>query len=290
MNEPNIVILAGGISSRMKKASGDVPEVHPLLLEEAQKKPKAMMSIGAHARPFLDYLLESIERAGYRDVVIVVSEKDASIRSHYETKRGNNKFPGLRMSYAIQNIPQGRSKPLGTADALLVALQSKPEWRGTQFTVCNSDNLYSINVLSLLLNDPHGNAMIDYDRSSLQFDKKRIAQFAVIKKDDDGFLSDIIEKPSNDEMEQVKNSSNRIGVSMNIFRFSYNMIFPFLIQVPVHPVRHEKELPLAVRMMAREQRKSIWTIPVAEHVIDLTNQSDIPIVQAYLQKEFKEFD
>ncbi len=286
MNEPNIVILAGGISSRMKKISSVIDNIEPDLLKEAREKSKAMIGVGTNSRPFLDYLLKYVEEAGYRDVVIVVGEADSSIQSYYGRQGGAKQLPRLSISYATQTIPAGRAKPLGTADALLVALRSKPEWRGQSFTVCNSDNLYSVNALRLLLEDTHANALIDYDRAALRFDEERILGFAVIKKDEDGFLTDIIEKPTAEEIENAKDSSGRIGVSMNIFRLSYEMIYPFLESIPLHPIRNEKELPVAVKMLAQAQPKSVWTIPLAEHVIDLTNQSDIPVVKEYLQKYF----
>lgn len=67
------------------------------------------------------------------------------------------------------------------------------------------------------------------------------------------------------------------------------MIFPFLENVPMHPVRQEKELPLAVKLMIEKYPRSMYTIPLAEHVIDLTSQSDIFNVREYLKKEFPNF-
>jgi len=289
MNEPNIVILAGGISSRMKKFSADATAIDPNLLREAREKSKSMLSVGDLSRPFLDYILYNIEKAGFQNVVIVVGERDTSIRDYYEGDGRKEQFPLLRLSYALQHIPAGRAKPLGTADALLQGLRSVPAWSGGTFIVCNSDNLYSVRALRSLLENEHPNALIDYDRSFLRFDQSRIEQFSVILKDNDRFLLDIIEKPSPAEIETAKETNGRIGVSMNIFKLSYDMIVPFLESIPLHPVRQEKELPIAVKNMAQKNPRSTFTIPLSEHVIDLTNQSDIPFVQNYLKKEFPQF-
>jgi glucose-1-phosphate adenylyltransferase len=285
--DPNIVILAGGISSRMKKHIAASPSVDPSLLRDAREKSKAMIGVGPDARPFLDYLLYNIEEAGYKDVVIVVGERDDSIRDHYERGEGAKLFRSLKISYAVQKIRSGRDKPVGTADALLEAFMIKPEWRGDKLTVCNSDNLYSVRALKLLLSDPHDNALIDYDRSALKFGEERIAQFAVTRKDNDGFLESIIEKPSADEIAGAKDAAGRIGISMNFYRLSYDQIHPFLRTVPFHPIRQEKELPVAVKMMVERYPHSMFTIPLSEHVPDLTMQSDILEVKAYLEKEFK---
>lgn len=288
MREPNIVVLAGGISSRMRRSDPTV-RLEARTVSEVHEKSKAMLSVGENARPFLDYLLYNIERAGYRDVVIVVGERDSSIREYYERKKMSSQFPKLFLSYAVQPIPAGRTKPLGTADALLIALRSKRDWKGTQVTVCNSDNLYSVRALKVLQDDAHENALIDYDRSTLQFDQSRIEQFSVIRKDAEGYLLDIVEKPSPSEIESARDAHRRIGVSMNIFRFSYDRILPYLEQVPLDPVRQEKELPTAVTMLAAEHPRSVYTIPLSEHVVDLTNQSDIVKVQEHLRREFPRF-
>lgn len=276
----NIIILAGGAASRMKQLEG--VNLDERLSKHVLTKAKAMLPVGRNGRPFLDYLLYNIARAGYRNVMIVVGENDASIEHYYVDEGGSNYFDSLAFSFVRQPIPAGRSKPLGTADALLRALRSVPHWRGQHFTVCNSDNLYSSTALRLLLDDDHPNAMIDYDRSALQFPEHRITQFSVIIKDREGFLTDIIEKPDAHELEHARDPHGRIGVSMNLWRFSYDQILPYLEAVPLHPEREEKELPIAVRMMVAHHPRAVYTIPVAEHVIDLTSPADIEAVRAYL--------
>ncbi len=283
--DPNIVILAGGISSRMKKALAGASNLDPALKREAQEKSKAMIGVGAGSRPFIDYLLENISLAGYRSVNVVIGERDSSIRDFYERADNKDRFPGLALSYAIQPIPPGREKPLGTADATLRALEAMPSWRGQKLTVCNSDNLYSVKALRLLLEDSHENAMIDYDRLALRFEQERIAAFAVIKKDANGFLLDIVEKPSPEEIARAADARGRVGVSMNLWRFSYDLILPALRNVPLNPVRHEKELPAAVKMMIEQRPLSLFTIPVSEHVPDLTSPSDILRVIDELSEE-----
>jgi NDP-sugar pyrophosphorylase family protein len=259
----------------------------PVLRRDAEEKSKSMIGVGSHFRPFLDYLLYNVAEAGYSDVVLLVGEKDKSIRDYYDDGPGAAQFKNLSITFAIQSIPAGRQKPLGTADALWQALKAVPHWRGQSFTVCNSDNLYSAEALRLMQEDEHDNAMIDYDRAALQFTPERILGFAVIKKDPGGYLVDIIEKPSSQEMASVADGNGRIGVSMNIFRLSYDQIFPCLETVPLHPIRQEKEMPAAVKIMVDKNPCAVFTIPRAEHVPDLTIQSDILPVREYLQREFQ---
>ncbi len=282
-----LIILAGGISSRMKKPVSSVLNINEKLLKETETKAKSMLSVGMNDRPFMDYLLYNAVEAGFRDVLIVLNEKDDSIKSYYGLEDEGNEFLNLKISYAIQKIPEGRVKPLGTADALLQGLQQKRDWAGSKFIVCNSDNLYSVVALRLLLEDEHLNSLIDYSREALEFERSRILKFAVITKNEERYLTDIIEKPNEEELEKAKDKNGVIGVSMNIFSFSYDLIYRYLERTPIHPVRNEKEIPSALTIMIKENPQSMYCYPLSEHVPDLTEKEDIPAVKKYLQEKFK---
>jgi len=282
-----LVILAGGISSRMKKSVASPTLVEKELIRDADQKAKSMIGVGENRRPFLDYLLYNSKRAGYRDILIVIGEKDSSIRTYYGSKDRDNDFNGLLISYAIQEIPAGREKPLGTADALYQGLKCASNWEGNRFTVCNSDNLYSEKALRLMLGTEYDNAMIDYDRRALQFERKRIERFAVTEKDGDGFLTNIVEKPSEAQIDMAGGKDGFIGVSMNIFSLQYDMVLPFLEGVPLDPVRQEKELPRAITMMVMAHPKCVYAYPLAEHVPDLTDKNDILPVKQFLETHFE---
>ncbi len=281
-----LAILAGGISSRMKKPVSPDMKVDETLVSDANLKAKSMIGVGRNNRPFLDYLLYNAREAGYSDILIVIGEKDNSIRNYYGQKDSDNDFYGLQVSYAVQKIPEGRGKPLGTADALYQGLNSRHDWRGTRFTVCNSDNLYSVKALSLMLQHDYRNAMVDYDREALQFERSRIERFAVTSKDEEGYLLDIVEKPSPEQIEAFKGKDGFVGVSMNIFSFQYDMILPFLEKAPFDPVRNEKEIPTSVKMMIDTRPGSVFAVPLAEHVPDLTSKSDIVPVRKYLEEHY----
>lgn len=288
MNDGKLVILAGGISSRMKRPVQDNPGIEEKLLRDADEKSKSMIGLGRDERPFLDYLLFNAREAGYREIVVVIGEDDYSIKKYYGEREKDNEYHGLIISYSLQKIPAGRKKPLGTADALLCALNSKPEWKGNNFTVCNSDNLYSIKALSIMLKSGYKGALIDYDRSALEFDQSRIEKFSVIIKNEKGFLIKILEKPAPDKIAELKNKTGYVGVSMNIFALNYDSILPLLPETPMHPLRKEKELPEAVNLLADKFNSTVFTYPLAEHVPDLTSKSDIIDVKKYLEKYYPE--
>lgn len=286
MNEGRLVILAGGIASRMKKPLSMKTKIEEYLIEDANKKAKSMIRVGRDGRPFLDYLLYNARETGYKDIVIVIGEKDNSIREYYGYKDFDNKFFGLKISYAIQPIPEGRTKPLGTGDALWRALVSRPDWKGKKFTVCNSDNLYSQRALKIVFNSNYPGALIDYNRDALEFDSSRIEKFAITIKNEDGFLLDIIEKPSTEIIQKVLRQDGYLGVSMNLFSLQYDLILPILENLEPNPERDEKELPEAVKLLAVNYKNSVYAYPLSEHVPDLTSKEDIPQVKQYLEKYY----
>jgi NDP-sugar pyrophosphorylase family protein len=289
MHNGRLVILAGGISSRMKKPVEEKLNLDEKLIHDADEKSKSMIGVGKDYRPFLDYLLSNARETGYRDIVLVIGENDYSVKNYYGKRDKNNEYKGLLISYAIQRIPAGRNRPLGTADAFLCGLQSKPEWKGFRITVCNSDNLYSKDALSTMLNSPYPGALIDYDRSALEFELSRIEKFAVTIKNEKGFLIDIVEKPTPEQIEEFKNQYGFVGVSMNIFSLEYDLILPILGKIPMHPERQEKELPEAVKLLAQNYESSVFAYPFAEHVPDLTSKSDIIEVKKYLERYYSDF-
>jgi D-glycero-alpha-D-manno-heptose 1-phosphate guanylyltransferase len=89
------LILAGGKGTRLKAAVPDLP--------------KPMAPIGA--RPFLAFLLDALERAGFRAVVLSVGYKYRAIMNYFGNRHG-----GIDIDYAIE------SSPLGTGGGVVNAL------------------------------------------------------------------------------------------------------------------------------------------------------------------------
>lgn len=272
----NLIILAGGASSRMNAS----------LKHEDSKVSKALIGMDKSGRPILDYLLFNAEKAGFKNVYLVVGEHAEGFKKCYGSKSKNNTFKGLNISYAIQYIPKHRTKPFGTADALFQALEQYPNLLNETFTVCNSDNLYSVEAFSILKNSTETNAFIAYDRDGLNFTMERISRFALVLLDTENYLADIIEKPSADKIDLYKDSLGKFRVSMNIFKLSGKMIYPFLKDCPIHPERNEKELPTAILNMCHSFPKAMKGYLMNEHVPDLTSKEDIEVLKTYIKKHF----
>lgn len=281
----NLVILAGGMSSRMKKPSTP-NSVNEEENNQANHRSKSLISVGNSGRPLMDYLLFNAKKAGYKNIYIVINEKGGLFKEYYGNKKENNTFNGLNISFPIQFIPKNRIKPFGTADAVLQAVEQFPQLQTQTFTVCNSDNLYSKKALKLLRETNYSNAFISYDRDALEFSLEKIFSFAVLSLDHENHLKNIIEKPSVSLANKFKDDNGKIRVSMNIFKLDGKIIYPYLKNCPIHPSRNEKELPTVVLNCVAENKKAFLGIALSEHVPDLTAKDDIVIIKKYLQMHY----
>ena len=277
MNE-TLVILAAGLSSRMKKSISS-KEISSEAIEQANQISKGLIALGESKRPLLDYLINNARISGYKSIYLIVGEDSKLFKTTYSN---NPNFSDLSISFATQYIPDGRVKPLGTADALVQAMDQYPQLKKISFSVCNSDNLYSVNALSKLRENPEINSFIAYDSKHLKFPEDRLSSFAVTILDNENKLLDIIEKPKKEEIDSFQDKRGVIRVSMNIFSFKGDQLYKYVKLCPIHKDRNEKELPIAVLNMIKDFPGSMQGIPMAEHVPDLTSKDDIVEIEKYL--------
>ncbi|MAS29470.1 MAG: glucose-1-phosphate thymidylyltransferase [Flavobacteriaceae bacterium] len=271
MKSDNLIIMAAGASSRMKR-SLNREIVDSNVYEIANNSHKSLIPLGRHGRPLIYYLIKNAIKANYSNIYIITGEDNNDFKQFIISQS----FKNINIQFVKQYIPKGREKPLGTSDAVVQALDQFPELKTNIFTVCNGDNLYSVNTLNLLKekrNNPH--ALISYSWSAFNYEKERISKFAVISMDSNNNLKDIVEKPDMDIVDNYKDKSGEIGLSMNIFSFTGSMIYSYVKNCPINEKRNEKELPEAVRVLIRENPNSMFCYKVFEHLPDLTNSSDI---------------
>jgi len=288
MND-NLMILAGGISSRMKQQMDSDVSLSNEEKQQSNQRSKSLISIDSNGRPLMDYLLYNAKKAGYKNIYIITGEKNELFKTFYGTQNNNNNFHDLNISFAIQFIPKGREKPFGTSDAVYQACMQYPELKTSKFTVCNSDNLYSVNALRLLRESSSvSNALISYDRETLKFTEERIAKFALMLFDENQYLVDIIEKPPLNQSHIFLDKKGKLRVSMNIFKFDGELFFDYVKNCPINPQRKEKELPTALLNMIQDHPNSVVGIPLSEHVPDLTSKQDIAIFKEYIKHSYAE--
>ena len=271
----NVIIMAGGASSRMKRSlsQSQLSEDEKNL---AVKVHKSLIPLGKSKKPLLFYLVSNAVAAGIKKIYLVTSPENVAFKRWLETWQKNNSFEGIKIQIAIQYLKKGYEKPLGTADAIEQTVDQYPELLNTTFIVCNGDNLYSKEAFQELIKPrsaPH--ALISYARSGLKFDDERIKKFAVMDINDLGYLNRIIEKPNSETVERCRDASGEIRVSMNMFSFFGQKLYPYLKNCTIHPIRKEKELPEAIRLMNEVDSNQIICYSRKENILDLTSAEDI---------------
>ena len=267
-----IVVLAAGMSSRMKKSVDS--NIDDSKANEANNKSKSLITFGN--KPFIYFLLKNILDAGFETVIMVVGKDFQDFKNQIDELKLPSK---IEVKYAIQKIPIDRVKPFGTADAVSQTMEQLPELQKTSFCVCNSDNLYSTSSFKLIRENSFENAVLAYDRDSLDFPKERVSSFSILMMDTEFNLVNFIEKPTPEQVSKNLDENGKIRVSMNIFKFNGNQSFDFIKNCPINPLRNEKELPSALVNMISEDGLYMRGIPIAEHVPDLTSKADINTIQ-----------
>jgi dTDP-glucose pyrophosphorylase len=253
------VVLARGVGTRMR-----APDASAMLSAEQQAAAaaghKALMPIAG--RPFLDYALRSLAGAGIVDVALVVAPDHGAMRDAYPGDRGPD---GVRLAWVVQ------AEPRGTADAVLAAA----DWAGGDprgFLALNGDNLYPPPALrALAALDGPGLAGFDRDDlvASSNIPSDRIAAYAIVERDADGRLRNIVEKPETAVMERA---GREALVSLNLWRFDAR-IFDACREIGPS-ARGEYELPSAV-MRARERGVAFTVVPSVGPVLDVSRRGDV---------------
>jgi len=252
------VVLARGLGSRMREADGSA-QLSPQQAEAAGAGHKAMMPI--NGRPFLDYLLSALADAGVSDVALVVAPDHERLRRHYVDEAPPSR---LRLAFIVQ------PEAVGTANAIAA---TRP-WMGDEsFLAMNSDNLYPVRALRDLaaLDQPGLPAfeLEDLIRSG-NIPVERVRSFARIDVDEEGYLTQIVEKPADLDLALI---------SMNCWRFD-SRIFDACRDVP-RSARGEFELPEAVGL-AVQRGVRFKAVPAKGPVLDLSRRADAADVERRL--------
>lgn len=90
-----VIILAGGLGTRLRAAVAD--------------RPKVLAPVGG--RPFLTYLFDQLETAGFQNVILCTGHLSDQIQRAF-----GSSYRSLSLAYSVEN------EPLGTAGALRLAL------------------------------------------------------------------------------------------------------------------------------------------------------------------------
>jgi glucose-1-phosphate adenylyltransferase len=273
MNSIPLIIMAAGVSSRMKKSS-ITKNMTKKQINQSNSRVKGYIQVAEGKEPLIFYLIKNSINAGVKEFYIIVSENSQEFQEYLKSLENRLQ---ISINFAIQDF-YGNSKPLGTSDAIFQTMNQYDELIKTRFLVCNCDNLYSVNAIKTLLGESNYNSMIAYDFEYLEFSNERLSSFSLLNIENN-FLSEIIEKP---DIEFIRNHSRKKYVSMNIFSFKGIEIYKYLRDCPINTKRGEKEIVTAIQNMILENKKSVIAFPLCEHVPDLTYKDDLEKISKFL--------
>lgn len=159
------MVLAGGLGTRLRPVYNAGPKVMAPVAE----------------KPFLWYVLRTLQRAGLRHVVLCVGYKHEQI----ESWAADGRNLGLQILYSVE------SQPLGTAGALRLA--AKQVFDSSRFIVVNGDSLLLLDFTGML--DFH---IARRARATLARTRVRDAtRFGRLAADERGWVRAFTEKPHN---------------------------------------------------------------------------------------------
>ena len=263
------VLLAAGRGSRLAVAqSGVVLSPEQTAVAEAGLKP--MMPLGGFR--LIDHALATLAEIGFRRVLVVVGPHSGKLAAHLAGLCPRR----LSIETAVQPTPRG------TADALLAAEGFAD---GEPFLMVNGDNLYPAAALAELAGAA-GWAHLVLDRGRVlahggsNLTSEKIASFARIERDADGFMAAIVEKPPLEEYAARVAGGETYLAGINAFRFEPEI---FAACRAVRPsLRGELELPSAVTALVAASAR-FRVIVSAEPMLDLTERADVPFLEAKLR-------
>ncbi len=228
----------------------------------ASKGIKALMPIVGE-KTMLELILERLYDAGFTELCLVIGPEHDVIREFCSRRN-------LAVEFAVQQ------DALGTADAVLAA--ENLIYRNEFFLVVNSDNLYPVESLRRLraINRP---GLLGFEREALiansNIPENRIAKFATLEVDSEGFLTHIVEKP--DVVEPG------LLVSMNAWLFS-PMIFEACRTIEPS-IRGEYEIAAAVEYAMSYLGERFAVVPSSEGVLDLSSRADVASVRDFVERD-----
>lgn len=288
MNKPTLVIMAAGMGSRF----GGCKQITP---------------VDADGHIIIDYSIYDAVRAGFGSVVCVIKPE---MESDFRAAIGDRIAEHVDLHYAYQTIdrlpagysvPEGRTKPWGTAHAVLCA---KNLVSGA-FAAINADDFYGAGAFreaARFLSAPHAeneHAMVAYRVENTLTENGSVSRGVCTVKD--GLLSGIVERtqivPCEGGAKFIEGTEETFlpagtPVSMNMWAFSHSMLeemearFPAWLEenVAKNPLKCEYFLPLIPNLLIQEGKGSVRVLNTAERWYGVTYHADLEKVQAAIEQ------
>ena len=288
MEKPVLIIMAAGMGSRY----GGLKQMDP---------------IDEYGHLLMDYSVFDAKRAGFERVIIVIKPENEAL---FEEKIGSRLRKFIKIDYAYQvlenlpegfSVPEGRTKPWGTAHAVLSA---KHLVRGP-FCVINADDYYGEHpyrsIYEFLSRDaePSHHAIVGFRIENTLTENGYVSR-GVCQKDSQNHMTGVKEclhiVPAEGGAVYTENETeifipNGTIVSMNFWGFQYSMMeeiesrFSTYLQenLPLNPEKCEYFLPLIPNALIQEGKAEVTILPTDERWYGVTYHEDKASVVAALK-------
>jgi hypothetical protein len=293
MKQPALVVMAAGMGSRY----GGLKQMDP---------------IDENGNVIIHYSLFDAYRAGFRKVVFIIKETiDADFRAMI-----GSKIPRMMdVQYAYQNVtdlpagysvPEGRTKPWGTAHAAL----SARELIDGPFAIINADDYYGVDAFKTIFDylsshadtpDCYEYSMVGYLLENTVTENGSVAR-GVCTCNDQGYLDNVVERTKIVKGEVMPRFTEDDGatwtdlpgstiVSMNIWGFNRSYLdeamarFPAFLDAAVqtNPLKAEFYLPTVVSQLLEEKKARVRVLSSRDKWYGVTYKEDKPVVVAALK-------
>ena len=296
MRKPTLVVMAAGMGSRY----GGLKQIRP---------------VGRYGQAIMDYSLYDARRAGFEEVVFIISpamERDflADIRERVGSDVGIRcAVQGLGDVPAGYAVPPGREKPWGTGHAVLAS-------RGLidgPFAAINADDFYGPSAFAAVYDflteatpsDRREYAMVGYDLPKTLSESGYVAR-GICKMDHHRKLVEIHERTHiistcdgalyTEDGQLYHRLPDDAVASMNLWGFTKDFMGElecrfkcFLDDAATkNPLKAEYFLPEVVGAMLRENAVEVRVLPCAERWYGVTYREDVPAVTRAIERMTKE--
>ena len=292
MAKPTLVIMAAGMGSRF----GGLKQIEP---------------VSGKDEIILDFSLFDAMRAGFdRAVIIIKRENEADFRRLIDHKAGQH----MKIEYAYQDIndipegfaiPEGRTKPWGTAHAVLAARHLVDG----NFCVINSDDYYGPEAFKLMYDfleaasdeDVYNYCMVGYQVQNTLTENGHVSR-GVCSVNEVGFLADIVERTkimwhegkicyTEDDGQTWTEVAEGTTVSMNFWGFTPSILREMEAGLPAfladalanNPQKGEYLLPKCVDELIKAGRAQARVLTSHDRWYGVTYKEDKESVVASLQ-------
>ncbi len=275
---------------------------------------KQIESVGPSGEIIIEYSVYDALRAGFDKIVCIV-RKD--IEDVFREKIGRKIEKRTETAYVIQSldqiplgfsVPEGRTKPWGTAQAILACRESI----GTPFVAINADDFYGFTPFETLAShmrqarDKDGlydYGMIGYKLRNTLSDHGHVAR-GVCRSNSEGYLVDIRELLKVQKFPRgIKHTKNDVDwhplsgesmTSMNFWGFTPSLFkeleerFAGFLEENADSLKGEFLIPEVVGSLVREGKARVKILPTHERWFGVTYPQDLPFVREAIRNLVEE--